>query len=294
MIFKVIFYVDYSISFFKEIAESVKQRTHVVSETRNLLDANLALVLQKPSHIKQTITEIRKNSIYVPILTTPNSTLLDHSFCIYYFNDRLMDLNTNIFLNNLSGLSDDIIHIDCQFQYRGINLRSEMVGILSLISEIKCRPLPNLKYSFNGNNCLHLTGYDNDRTFTFSCFISNCSEDGGFLETITVYTKHNGIFKLGPSDGLGRHVYSERYGACWDTAVQTLCDSSGDLGLLKQDKIVNMLKVDRSLGGAPIGGGPGPKRGPKRKGTFDTRPVGPGPKFGRGPTRRGPLIGTGF
>lgn len=288
MKFKVIFYVDYSISFFKEIAESIKSRSHTVSITHNLLDANLVIVLQKPSQIKNTITKIRKTSIYVPILTTPNSALFDHSVCIYYFNDRLMDLNTNIFLNNLYGLQYDIIHIDCHFQYRGINLRSEMVGMLSLIKEIKGGSIPNLKYTFNENSCLHLTGYNSNRTFSLSCFISNCSEDGGFNETITVYTKQNGVFKMGPGEGLGRHIYSERYGACWDKAVEILCREGGDIRLLKQEKIVEVLKVDRSLGGPPGSGG---RQAPKRKGTFNAGSIGSGPKFGR---RGSVLVRTGM
>ena len=207
----------------------------------------MVIVLQKPSQIKNTITEIRKSSVYVPILTTPNSTLLGYSCGIYFFNDRLMDLSVNVFLNNLAGLENDIMHVDYQYQYQGINLRTEMVGILSVINELMT--VPPLKYSFYDNAKLHLTGYSNDRKFTFSCFISNCSEDGGFNETITVYTKHNGTFKLGPGGNLERHTYSERYGACWDKMVEIICNKRDTRFLLQQEKIIDMLKIDRSLGG---------------------------------------------
>jgi hypothetical protein len=271
---KVIFYVDYSISFFKEIYESIKSRSHIVESTDNLLDAKLIIVLQKPSQIKQTINEIRKISIYCPILTTPNPLLVDTTVLVYFFNDRLIDLYNNIFMNELYELRSDIVHIDCQFQYRGINLRTEMVCILALINEIKGGNPPNLKYSFNGKNCLHLTGYNDNKTFTMSCFISNCSKYGGFRETITVYTKHNGVFTLGPRGGIGRHLYSERYGACWDKIVDILCDRGGKFEELKQKQIIDMLKVDRSFGGLGIGPGRQP---PKRKRGFG----GVGPKFGR-------------
>lgn len=236
-IMKVIFYVDYSISFFKEITNSIKSRRHAVEETSNLIDADLALILQKPLEISKTISNIRKYSINIPILTTPT---ISNDRNIYFFNDRLLDLNINIFLNNLHGLEQDVVHVDCNLRYRGLNLRTEMIGMLSVINELHA--ITNVKYSFNGKNCLHINGYDNNRSFTFSCFIFNCS-DSGFNESFNVYTRNNGVFKLDSGD-MGRHSYSERYGASWDTIVENIVNG----GVLKQEKIIDMLKIDRSLG----------------------------------------------
>lgn len=257
---KIKLYVDYSISFFKEIATSALSR-HCVVETNNLLEANLALVLQKPSEIRKTIEQIKRVS-NLPILTTPNAYLLDYG--VYFFNDRLMDLNVNIFLNNLCGIENDVMHVDCQFRYKGINLRSEMVGILTVIDQI--HEITNVKYSFNDNNCVHLTGYDNDRTFTFSCFISNCSND--FDESFTVYTRNNGIFKLNSGD-IGEHTYTERYGASVDLAIENVVNGK----CLKQNNIFNMLKIDRSLGGTSSS---------RLRGAAKKRPrlgISPSPKF---------------
>lgn len=257
MLFKILFYVDYSISFFKEIATCIKSRSHVVVETHNCFDADLVVILEKPSIIKKTILNVRKFSHSVPILTIPNSSLLNELNGIYFLNHRLLDLNVNVFLNNLSGLDGDVIHVDCQFGYKGINLRSEMVGILSVVNEI--HKITNIKFYFNDNNCLHVTG--NSNGFSFSCFISNCSPD--FKESYTVYTKTNGVFRLGGT--IMSHNYSERYGACWDDMVECLCKSK--FNLLKQENIIDILKIDRSLGCS--------------NGAGRSRSKGFGPKFGR-------------
>lgn len=205
----VIFYTDHKNSFFLEIENVLKECTSKVYKES---DANLGVVL---SENKRTINN------NIPI--------------IYNLVVRQCDFSICSFINYLSDISADIVHVDWQFEYNNIpNLNDELIDILSVIDIM--HSLDNTKLRFTSNKqTLHVSGYDK-HDFSLSCFISNNSKQ--FVERVTVFTTNNGTFTLSPGIDMGRYSYSERYAA----AIQYFIKNSRSFNNNKMK-----LKVNGSL-----------------------------------------------
>jgi hypothetical protein len=218
----IIFYVDYTVPMFNEIARSFD-----CCPTRNLLHADIAIILQKRTVLQQTIDSVRRVSIDIPILTTCEDVW---GPLIYFLNIRSLDIHINVFVNTIP--RRDVTHVDYQLTYRNMNLETEIKDMLSVIDMIHPLRDVRLRY-FYGRQCLHVSG-DIPNRFTLSCFISNQSITG-FDETMTVYTNGVGTYTLSRPQKMGEHTYSERYGASLDRITKII--TNGDTGLL--------LKLDR-------------------------------------------------
>lgn len=233
----IFFIVDESISFFNEIVINIKQK---YGTCLTAFDAKLIIVLKKPQDCVKDVKTIRDtHECRTPILTMANDKLLCYS-SVFFFNDRLIDININNFLNYLHGIENDITHVDCQFGYKGINLKTEIVSLLGIIIKLN-NNIKNVNYSFNDKCSLHVTGKCL-HSFTFSCFISNvCSS---FYESITVFTRNHGVFVLnGENEQI--HTYSERYGHCWEFLIEMIINNKI---VVNQEYIERSLKVDRTFG----------------------------------------------
>lgn len=153
---------------------------------------------------------------------------------VFMINSKLRDNCIVNFKNNFYGL--DIVHVDITLIHYEMNLRAEVMNSLLLVGDIvgwyHYEQL-QLRFSYNDHS-VHVSGYDRERNFTLSIFISNTGID--FDETITVYTRHDGIFKL--DSDLHDHSYGERYGA----AIQKIVMETISQNLYYQRNIPLVIK----------------------------------------------------
>lgn len=181
--------------------------------TDNLVDADIVAVLYTRNLVKTVEKLLSQYSHYkILIEMTPHDFKNDRVFMI---NSKSRDLSIITLKNNVSGL--EISHIDLVLVHYDMNLKAEVMNALTLIGElIGWYFYEQLKLRFSYNNySVHVSGYVRERNFTLSIFISNTGIN--FNEIITIFTRHEGIFKLDNDNH--DHSYGERYGAAIEKIV---------------------------------------------------------------------------
>lgn len=183
-------------------------------------DVDVADVVGVFGHQKDVIAQVRRllgrsgNKRY-PIMIEPTS----HDFAsdrVVMINPRLRDLSTTLFRNNVAGLR--IAHVDICFAHYNLNLRSEVLSYLAVVGElISWTAFSTLQLRFSYNiDSVHVAGFDRDRNFTLSLYITNTGN--GHREQLTVYTRDDGVYVL--DSDIQSHSYVQRYGAALQQVLQ--------------------------------------------------------------------------
>lgn len=248
-------YSDFS-SIFEEIIDSIKSN-HCVKTTKDPAQANIALILMERP-IKK-ITEFLDRYPDLSILTT----MIPHDFedkRVYFLNSRMRDLHVNCFVNYLWQLKNKISHINMKLCYSKLNLKTEVMEAISVVSMLVDIDSINFSISFN-KNAVYVSGYDTKRNITVSCYVNNGGND--FYEEMEVITIYGERYKLTGSDELGPHSYGERYCASWQTTLNEVFQKNG---YYQENNDLIILKVKGSFrnfteGRRPLSGPENGRRG---------------------------------
>lgn len=156
---------------------------------------------------------------------------------VYMINTKQRDPCIVNFKNYIVGL--DIGHIDFTLVYYGLNLKAEVMNCLAVVGDLigwgDYENKLKLRFSYNDHS-VHVSGYIRERNFTLSIFISNMGTGNNYVETLRVYTKHNGIFTLDSDNHC--HTYGERYGA----AIQKVLEETKQSNNFHQLKLGSVIK----------------------------------------------------
>jgi hypothetical protein len=182
--------------------------------TDKLHDADIVAVFYSRNLIN-TVEDLLKNTSKCKILIEMTNYDFNNNR-VFMINNKIRDLCIANFKNNIFGLEP--AHVDIQFTHKNLNLRAEVMNCLLVTGDIigwkNYNEKLQLRFSYN-NDSVHVSGYIREQNFTLSIFISNTGIN--FNETITVYTRYDGIFKL--SNDYHEHTYEERYAASFQKLI---------------------------------------------------------------------------